>query len=106
MKVPRGELHALPVTLPLDDVNALWHRRMDIERYEQAIKEAFETMHEDGATNGRLLTLYLHPWLIGQPFRIRYLDAALGHIMGAGGVWAASGSEIIDYYRRSGAAAR
>jgi hypothetical protein len=56
-------------------------------------------MHEDGARNGRLLVLNLHPWLIGQPFRIGYLDAAVGHMMDSPGVWAATGSEIADRYR-------
>ena len=31
-KVPQGELYALPIALPLDDVNALWDRRIDIDR--------------------------------------------------------------------------
>jgi hypothetical protein len=55
MKVPTGEMHALPVSLPLDDINALWDRRIDIDRYEQMIRETFETLHSDGADNGRVL---------------------------------------------------
>jgi allantoinase len=99
MKVAQGELYALPVALPVDDVNALWDRRIDIDRYGAMIQETFDTLYQEGATNGRLLTLHLHPWLIGQPFRIGCLDGALGHIMGHQGVWAAAGSEIIDWYR-------
>src|SRR5262249_15485166 len=38
-KVPQGELYALPIALPLDDVNALWDRRIDIDRYREMIKE-------------------------------------------------------------------
>jgi allantoinase len=101
LKVPQGELYALPIALPVDDVNALWDRRIDIDRYREMIKETFETLYSEGATNGRLLVLHLHPWLIGQPFRIGCLDDALGHIMHRRGVWAATGSEIIDWYRRS-----
>jgi hypothetical protein len=37
---------------------------------------------------------------MGQPFRSGYLDAALSHILHHQGVWAATGSEIIDWYRR------
>ena len=55
------------------------------------IKETFETLYREGASNGRLLVLHLHPWLIGQPFRIGCLDAALGHIVRHQGVWAATG---------------
>ena len=74
-----------PSRLPVDDVNALWDRRIDIDRYGDMIKETFETLYDEGATNGRLLVLHLHPWLIGQPFRIGCLDAALGHIVAAPG---------------------
>ena len=95
------QLYALPIALPVDDINALWDRRIDIDRYGDMIKETFETLYDEGATNGRLLVLHLHPWLIGQPFRIGCLDAALGHIVQRQGVWAATGSEIIDWYRRA-----
>jgi len=87
--------------LPLDDGNALWDRRIDIDRYREMIKETFATLYDEGATNGRLLVLYLHPWLMGQPFRIGALDAALGHILHHQGVWTATGSEIIDWYRHN-----
>jgi peptidoglycan/xylan/chitin deacetylase (PgdA/CDA1 family) len=98
MKVPQGELYALPMALPVDDVNALWDRRIDIERYKEMVQETFDTLYQDGASNGRLLVLHLHPWLIGQPFRIGCLDEALGHIMRQQGVWAGTGAEIIDWY--------
>ena len=42
--------------------------------------------------------LHLHPWLIGQAFRIGCLDGALGRIVRPQGVWAATGAEIIDWY--------
>ncbi len=98
LKVPQGKLYALPVTLPLDDINALWDRRIDIDRYGEMIQETFGTLYREGANNGRLLVLNLHPFLIGQPFRIGCLDRALDHIVRRGGVWAATGSEIIDHY--------
>lgn len=106
LKVPEGELHALPVTLPLDDIHALWDRRVDIDRYGAMIRESFDKLYQDGERSGRLLVLNLHPFLIGQPFRIGCLDAALGHIVQSPGVWAATGAEIIDAYVRSARATR
>ncbi len=99
MKSSKGELYALPIMLELDDVQATFDRRMRIERYAKVIKECFEGLYDDGARNGRVMVLHLHPWLMGQPFRIRHLDDALGHIMARDGVWAATGTEIIDWYR-------
>lgn len=98
--VPQGELYALPVSLPIDDVNALWDRRIAIDKYGEMIQETFATLYDEGATNGRLLVLHLHPWLSGQPFRIRFLALALGSIMQHQGVWAARGAEIIAWYQR------
>jgi peptidoglycan/xylan/chitin deacetylase (PgdA/CDA1 family) len=106
LKVPQGELYALPMALPIDDVNALWDRRIDIDRYGEMMQETFDTLYSEGATNGRLLVLHLHPWLMGQPFRIGCLDQALGYVMQHQGVWAASGAEIVDWYRSHGPDAR
>ena len=101
LNVPGGELFALPIMLELDDVNALWDRRVPVDRYMEMLKEGFDTIYSEGDQNGRLLVLNVHPWLIGQPFRIRYMDGTLAYIMGRPGVWAASGSEIIDWYRQN-----
>ena len=105
LTTPQGDMIALPIMLEMDDVNALADRRVDVDRYAQMLKEGFDTLYEDGATNARLLALHLHPWLIGQPFRIGYLDDALGHMVRRQGVWAASGGESVDWYRRNPPAA-
>jgi peptidoglycan/xylan/chitin deacetylase (PgdA/CDA1 family) len=99
MTTTQGELFALPVMLELDDVHALWDRRVQVDRYAQMLRESFAMLYRDGAHNGRLLVLHLHPWLIGQPFRIGFLDAALGAMMQRQGVWAARGSAIIDWFQ-------
>lgn len=98
MTTPSGQLHALPLLWELDDVNAVWDRRLSVARYGRAIVEAFEGLQRDGARNARLLALHLHPWLMGQPSRIDALDAALGKIARADGCWMANGSTIIERF--------
>jgi hypothetical protein len=46
------------------------------------------------------MALPLHPFVIGLPFRIKYLDKALEYIFSHEGVWKATGSEIADWYYR------
>jgi allantoinase len=43
------------------------------------------------------MVLHLHPWIMGQPWRIRHLDAGLGHLTAHAGVGQATGREIIDW---------
>lgn len=102
MTCPTGNLYALPITYELDDVNALWDRNLTLKRYETLIVEASEVLAADGAKNARTLVLHLHPWLIGQPFRIATLDRALGAMMASGNVVAANGTDIVSWANGNG----
>jgi len=99
MTTPTGELYALPVMIELDDVFALRDRRFQVDDYVRQLKTAIDVMHRDAASTGRLFVLNLHAWLSGQPFRARFLADAISYIAGRDGVWAATGSEIVDWYR-------
>lgn len=102
MTTAEGDLVSLPIALELDDIHALWERRVPVDRYGTMLSESFEGLYQDGAQTGRLLVLNLHPWLIGQPFRIGFLDTALAAIMQHQGVWAAHGGAIVDWFRQHG----
>jgi len=99
MTVPTGTLTSLPMFLETDDEFALWTRRMSLEHWARSVVDAATRLHDDGADTGRLLVLTLRPWLVGQPFRIGALDRALDAVMALPAVWAATGSQITDWYR-------
>lgn len=101
MTTPKGEIYALPMMVELDDLFSLRDRRFPIDEFAINLTDAFDAVYRDSVKTGRVLVLNIHPWLMGQPFRIRYLNDALGHMTRRQGVWAASGGEIIDWYRRN-----
>jgi hypothetical protein len=45
------------------------------------------------------MSVTLHPWAIGQPYRIGTLERALDHFMRHPGVWPATGAEILDAWK-------
>ena len=92
-------LVAIPNQMEWDDVNALWLRHIPNPRYPELVGEAFRTLHAEGAASGRLFGLSLHPWVIEQPHRIRYLAQALDGISGMDGVWQTTAGEIARHYR-------
>ena len=65
----------------------------------QAYMDQFDTLYREGAESGRVMCVPLHPWLIGRPQCVQYLDRALDYIMSHDGVWAATAEEIADHYR-------
>ena len=62
---------------------------------------AYDVLEKDAARHGqgRMLCLQVHPWLMGQPHRIRHFRRAIAEISGRSSCWAATGGEILDAYR-------
>ena len=94
-----GELYSLGVNQYLDDNYVHLHGRRTINEVSLLWRDWFDGLYTDGAATGRLMVLHLHPWIMGQPWRIRYLDEVLGHICAHQGVWNATGSEIIGWFK-------
>ena len=96
-----GELVALPLSLELDDqflIGANLHSEWE---YAAQIIDACDFLAAEAAKtgHGRLLTVSVHPWLMGQPHRIAAFESALEHLAGCGSIWSASASEIVAAWR-------
>ena len=94
-------LVSIPYQAEWDDVQLLQLRRLPTPRYPDVVLDAFTTLHEEGAVSGRTFGLGIHPWLLGQPHRIRYLDEALARITELGGAWQATAGEIAAHFLAS-----
>ncbi len=92
-------LYSIPYSIELNDMPLFNMPSIDIGEFERRIRETFDVLYEEGARNGRVMAIALHPFLIGVPHRIRTLDRALSYIASHRNVWFATGSEIIDAYR-------
>jgi hypothetical protein len=62
------------------------------------IKDQFDTLYREGAENGRVMCLSLHPHNIGRPNAAKHLDEALCYILGHDGVWATNADDVAEYY--------
>ncbi len=98
MKVPTGVMTNLPVMIELDDVVTHIGRFIPVQRFARMITEQFDRLYEDGSMTGRVFVLNVHPWVMGQPFRIRYFAEAMRHLASHERVWFATGAEIVDAY--------
>lgn len=92
-------IHALPLSADLDDYTILIQNHHSEASFVEQVADQFDALYREAAAGGgRVLSLKLHPWVIGQPYRIGALEQALAHITGHDGVWSATGSEIIDAF--------
>ena len=94
-------LYSIPYSIELNDMPLFNAPSISIADFHQRIRDAFDVLYDEGAKSPRVMSIALHPFLIGSPHRIRYLDRALEYIAGHDKVWFATGSEIIDAYRQA-----
>ena len=92
-------LYSIPYSIEINDMPLFNMASISIRDFKRRICDAFDVLYAEGAQNGRVLGIALHPFLIGAAHRIKYLDEALAYIASHDKVWFATGSEIIDAYR-------
>jgi allantoinase len=98
MRVKQGRLINVPYSGELNDIRAFIRQMQTPEQFCQFICDQFDVLYEEGAESGRVMAIALHPFLIGQPFRIKWLDKALRYVTDHQDVWLTTGCEIADWY--------
>ena len=98
IKVKTGKLVSVPYSIELNDSGLFRDNHYEADYFARICKDQFDRLYQEGAESGRVMCIALHPFLIGQPHRIKYLDEILGYIMGHDAVWQTTADEIADYY--------
>lgn len=97
LNVRSGKLISVPYSVELNDV--ILHRRgEEADAFARQIRDYFDTVYAEGAEQGRVMCLALHPYWVGQPHRIGAVRGALEYVLSHPGVWQATGAEIADWF--------
>jgi allantoinase len=97
IKVKAGKLISVPYSIELNDA-PLFRAQHEGDYFARICKAQFDQLYREGADSGRVMCIALHPFLIGQPHRIKYLDEILHYIMSHDGVWQTTADDIAEYY--------
>lgn len=91
MRTRTGQgLWAVPYPQELNDIPMIVARQMDAKDFAQMVIDQFDEMLEQSRQQPLVMGLALHPYLVGQPYRLRHLRRALEHIAAVrdrGGLW-------------------
>ncbi|MCC5980033.1 MAG: polysaccharide deacetylase family protein [Salinarimonas sp.] len=81
MRTRAGRLLAIPYPQEINDIPSIVARKDGADTFAAMIIDNFDEMLEQ-AENGSALVMgiALHPYIIGQPYRLRHLRRALNHI--------------------------
>jgi len=97
---PGHRLVAMPHGHEISDVKLMLEYGHSPSAYAEQVCDYFDFLYDEaGEHGGRLLSLPLHPWLIGTPQRIGALERILDHVLQRGSVWPATGAQILECWR-------
>jgi allantoinase len=103
-----GTLWSVPYPQELNDIPMIIGRQLDGKDFAQMIVDHFDEMLEQSARQPLVMGIALHPYLVGQPYRLRHLRRALRHIDAAaraGGVWLTTPGAVCAHVAGLGGAA-
>ena len=71
---------SVPYPQELNDIPAIVARRVGAREFADMIVDQFDEMVEQAVDQPLVMGIALHPYIVGQPFRLRPLRRALAHI--------------------------
>ncbi|WP_106181138.1 polysaccharide deacetylase family protein [Prauserella shujinwangii] len=91
---------SVPYTVELNDL-LLFSRGITGPEFVRMVRDQYEQLRADSAHGGRVMALALHPFVIGQAFRAKYLDQALEYLAAQPDAWVTTSDDIAEHYLRT-----
>ena len=98
IRTDNGPLVTLPYTVELNDIPMMIVQHHESSYFRQRCCDQFDRLWQEGADRPRIMAIAIHPYISGQPHRIRYLEEIYEHIGQHEGVLHWNGREIYDWY--------
>ena len=101
-KTRRGTLWSIPYPQELNDIPMIMARQMDGRDFADVIVDHFDEMLAQSKDQPLVMGIALHPYIVGQPYRLRHLRRALRHVVKHKKAWLTTPGEIYDLIRGQG----
>ncbi len=96
-----GPLVTLPYTVECNDIPVMMVQHHEAPYWTQKCIDSFDRLYHEGAERPRVMAIAIHPYISGQPFRIKYLEAVYDYIAKFDGVLHWNGEQILDWYLKA-----
>ena len=99
-----GPLVTLPYTVELNDIPMMIVQHHESDYLLKRAIDQFDRLYAEGKDRAKIMALAIHPYISGQPHRIKYLEAIYDYVKRHDGVLHWNGVEILEWYRAALAA--
>jgi allantoinase len=94
INVKFGKLISMPYSVEINDVPIL-SAAYEGDAFVEIVRRQFDRLYAEG---GRVMCITVHPAVIGQAQRAKYVDLALQYVKSFPDVWFATGRQIAEHY--------
>ena len=99
IKTTNGPLVTLPYTMEMNDIPMMAVQHHESDYLLKRMIDQFDRLYAESAQRAKIVSLAIHPYLSGQPHRIKYLEAIYDYVKKFEGVLFWNGAEILDWYK-------
>ncbi|MGI9342788.1 MAG: polysaccharide deacetylase family protein [Gammaproteobacteria bacterium] len=97
MRTSGGDVYAMPYTMELSDLPMMVVHQHTSDVWLRRVIDQFDRLYDEGATQPRVMSMSVHPYIMGTPHRIKYFEIALDYILDKQDVWFTTAEEIYDW---------
>jgi allantoinase len=100
IRTTSGPLVTLPYTVELNDIPMMIVQHHESDHLYKRFTESFDRLYEESAERAKFISIAIHPYISGQPFRIKALEAIYDYVAKFDGVLHWNGEQILDWYTK------
>ena len=97
LRTRSGPILSVPYPIETDDAQAIIHRKTSAGVFADMVVDQFDEMLEQCERHPLVMNVSVHPYVFGQPFRVKSLRSALRHCVKSGKAWLCRPGDIADY---------
>ena len=98
IKTANGPLITLPYSMETNDISVMMVQHHEAPYWTQKCVDTFDRLYQEGAERPKIMAIAIHPYISGQPFRIKYLEQIYDYVNRFPGVLHWNGEQILDWY--------
>jgi allantoinase len=98
IKTAKGPLTTLPYTVELNDIPMMMVQHHESDHFKKRAIDMFDRLYLESDERPKIVSLAIHPYISGQPFRIKYLEELYDYFNKHEGVVHWNGEQILDWY--------
>lgn len=97
-KTRKGRILSVPYPQEVNDIPVIVARHASMQEFSEIMTNQFDEMLEQSRSQSLVFSVALHPYIVGQPHRLRVLRKAISHIASRrDAVWFCTAGQIAEH---------